>query len=93
MWKKGSTTSQTSTPTPTSTSTAVIGNYHYIGCYTDDPSRTLTAKSEAGISTMTDALCAEYCSGFKYFGTEFCKFSSYFYIVFYILFFLTPSLL
>lgn len=87
MWKKESTAPQTPTPAPMSTT--VIGNFHYMGCYTDDPYRALTAKSESS-NAMTNTLCAEYCRGFKFFATEYGKLSN-FWIIFYILF--TCSLL
>ncbi|KAH6671970.1 WSC domain-containing protein [Halenospora varia] len=47
-----------------------IGNYELYGCVTDSPSqRTLTGSSLAS-SGMTLEMCATFCSGYKYFGTE-----------------------
>lgn len=47
-----------------------VGNFYYSNCYTDTSPRTLTGKSTSG-SFMTLDYCANFCSGFKYFGTEY----------------------
>lgn len=50
----------------------------YLGCFEDSGSRVLPGRALTSPS-MTAAVCAEHCAGFKYFGTEFgseCKSAS-----------------
>jgi hypothetical protein len=47
-----------------------VGNFSYTNCYTDTSPRTLSGKFISG-SFMTLDYCANYCSGYKYFGTEY----------------------
>ncbi|KAG9255332.1 heme peroxidase [Emericellopsis atlantica] len=48
-----------------------VGNYTFEGCYTDSSaSRALDDKRTAG-SEMTNEVCAAFCEGFAYFGTEY----------------------
>ncbi|KAI5263007.1 hypothetical protein E4T47_09141 [Aureobasidium subglaciale] len=51
----------------------VIQNYIYQGCYNESivQSRALTAASFSNTTGMTNELCATYCAGYAYFGTEF----------------------
>lgn len=48
-----------------------IGDFYYASCYTEATSgRALTAKSTSG-KFMSLEYCGNFCSGYKYFGTEF----------------------
>jgi len=48
-----------------------VGGYNFYSCVTDIRSaRTLSAKTTSN-SAMTLEMCATYCSGYKYFGTEY----------------------
>ncbi|KAI0203467.1 WSC domain-containing protein [Astrocystis sublimbata] len=48
-----------------------VGDYQYAGCYLDsNPSRALASKQTAS-SDMTNGACATFCSGYKYFATEY----------------------
>ncbi|KAK5658489.1 hypothetical protein OQA88_1880 [Cercophora sp. LCS_1] len=59
--------SATSTPGITPT----VSPYSFIGCYTEPPTgRALTGATYAS-ALMTLESCAEFCSAFKYFGTEY----------------------
>ncbi|PMD17835.1 WSC-domain-containing protein [Hyaloscypha hepaticicola] len=52
---------------------ATVGNYDYYGCMTEGTnSRALQGYSTA-YDTMTLASCAEDCTGFEYFGTEYSR--------------------
>lgn len=48
------------------------GTFSFLGCYTDSVpgSRALSARSTSG-SDMTNEVCAEFCEGHEYFGTEY----------------------
>ncbi|CAN0432934.1 unnamed protein product [Ascophyllum nodosum] len=45
--------------------------YTYLGCYADSVDRVLTGDSTSDSQDMTTELCAEFCEGSTYFGTEF----------------------
>jgi hypothetical protein len=48
-----------------------VGDFYYAACYTEATSgRALGGKSTSGFS-MTLEYCANFCSGFQYFGTEY----------------------
>ncbi|KKA29461.1 hypothetical protein TD95_003109 [Thielaviopsis punctulata] len=48
-----------------------IGNFTLVGCQTEaNGTRALSAKATSG-SSMTNELCAEFCSGYSMFGTEY----------------------
>jgi len=59
-----------------------VGNYASLLCYTEASSgRALTAKQYTDNVNMTLETCAKFCSGYKYFGTEYsseCYCGSYF---------------
>ena len=66
-------TATTTVTAPASTSSSpTIGLFKYLGCYRDSSSRALTGSSSTD-SSMTNAKCASLCTGFTYFGTEYCK--------------------
>lgn len=48
------------------------GDFSFLGCYTDSVpgSRTLGGRSTSG-DDMTNEVCADFCEGYKYFGTEY----------------------
>ncbi|KAH9908482.1 WSC domain-containing protein [Xylariomycetidae sp. FL2044] len=63
------------TTTPTQATPAIfpssIGSYRFLGCYSDNnPSRALVSQSTTS-SSMTNDICAAFCSGYQYFGTEY----------------------
>ncbi|TRX89954.1 hypothetical protein FHL15_009226 [Xylaria flabelliformis] len=50
---------------------STAGSYQYAGCYLDsNPSRALSSKATAS-ANMTNGACATFCSGYKYFATEY----------------------
>lgn len=55
---------------------ATVGDYQWFGCQTEATGvRALSAKASAS-GTMTLEACAAFCTGYKYFGTEYsaeCK--------------------
>ncbi len=53
----------------------VPGADGHVGCYVDlgDGTRDLSAKSEVAQAQMTIDACRKFCSGFKYFGTQFSQ--------------------
>jgi hypothetical protein len=55
---------------PPSSTPETVGNFTFSNCYTDTSPRTLSGKSSSG-SFMTLDYCADFCSGYKYFGTEY----------------------
>lgn len=61
------------TPTGGPSNAASIGNWDYLGCYTEATAgRALSGKlNPVPGATLTNALCAAACSGFNYFGTEY----------------------
>jgi hypothetical protein len=64
-------TSSTQVPTPTPTHVEAIGDYAIVGCWTElYPGRTLSqaVKLDDG---MTIEMCADFCSSFRYFATEY----------------------
>lgn len=63
----GSTSSSTASSSPTSTALAA---WRSLGCYSEVPGRALQAKTKAD-NTITNEVCAEFCSGYKYFATEY----------------------
>lgn len=66
-------TSSSATSTPSLHHRDNIGEYLLVSCWTDDVgSRTLRGKQTAG-DKMTLESCAEFCSGFVYWGTEYGK--------------------
>lgn len=73
LYSTTATRTSSATPTPTG-SLAVkptVGDYTFVGCQTEATSgRALSGKAYAD-DTMTLELCATYCSGFTYFGTEY----------------------
>ncbi|KAG8919421.1 hypothetical protein FRC00_011351, partial [Tulasnella sp. 408] len=63
--------SSTSTTTFRSASDALVpSGWANLGCYVDQPARTLTGASRLIWSDVTPALCAANCAGYTYFGTE-----------------------
>ena len=47
-----------------------IGDYAFYGCVTDSASRRTLTGAMLGSSAMTLEMCATFCSGYTYFGTE-----------------------
>ncbi|KAG8914028.1 hypothetical protein FRC01_004252 [Tulasnella sp. 417] len=70
-----STTSTTtsSSATATSSSGPAPAGWTNLGCYLDQTPRTLSGISRGGWTGMTPALCATYCAGYTYFGTEYAN--------------------
>lgn len=61
----------TSTAAPTPTHVEAVGDYALVGCWTEIPNgRALNQRSHSG-SDMTNEACADVCSGFRYFATQF----------------------
>ncbi|KAK3327277.1 hypothetical protein B0T19DRAFT_158185 [Cercophora scortea] len=71
------TRSSTSTSTASSSTLAVkpsVSPYSFVGCWTEGTgARALSAKSYESANNMTLENCASYCSGYKYFGTEYAS--------------------
>lgn len=68
------TATATTTPTPTSGPAIkpTVGDYTFVGCQTESTTgRALSGKAVLADDTMTLELCADYCSGFTFFGTEY----------------------
>ncbi|KAH6845490.1 hypothetical protein B0I37DRAFT_380295 [Chaetomium sp. MPI-CAGE-AT-0009] len=66
------TTSATPTPTGSLAVKPTVGDYTFVGCQTEATgSRALTGKDVYADDAMTLELCATYCAGFTYFGTEY----------------------
>ncbi|KAL9602500.1 MAG: hypothetical protein Q9219_001794 [cf. Caloplaca sp. 3 TL-2023] len=61
------------TPTGGPTNAPAIGDYGYLGCYTEGTNgRALGGKiNPVGGATLTNELCAAACQGYTYFGTEY----------------------
>ena len=66
------------TPMPTTPAPVVpvdpieVDGHVYLGCYVDsEGDRTLTGKFVKGVQALTTEYCADFCSGFDYFGTEY----------------------
>jgi hypothetical protein len=66
------TTSATPTPTGSLAVKPTVGDYTFVGCQTEATgSRALSGKDVYADDAMTLELCATYCAGFTYFGTEY----------------------
>jgi hypothetical protein len=69
------TTTSSSAPSTTATGPVhvpSVGNYKWIGCYTDQiGNRALTALTETNHETMTVEICASFCSTYNFFGVEY----------------------
>lgn len=66
-----STTSSQPTPTGTLIHKPTVSPYALVGCWTEASSGRALSQGATSGSAMTNEACAEYCSGFKYFGTEY----------------------
>ncbi|KAL2197417.1 hypothetical protein P885DRAFT_77108 [Corynascus similis CBS 632.67] len=67
-----STTTSPSTPTATLSRTPTVLPFTHVGCWTEGAGvRALAAKTYASADSMTLENCAAFCTGFKYFGTEY----------------------
>lgn len=61
----------TSTAAPTPTHVEAVGDYALVGCWAEIPDgRALSQRTRAG-SDMTNEVCADVCSGFRYFATQY----------------------
>lgn len=61
----------TSTAAPSPTHVEAVGNYALVGCWNEiSNGRALNQRSRSA-SDMTNEACADICSGFRYFGTQF----------------------
>lgn len=71
----GTSTSASSTPSPTGpVIKKSVGSYTYYGCQTEATnSRALTEGSYTSNTAMTLESCAQFCSGYTYFGTEYAQ--------------------
>ncbi|KAK3685494.1 hypothetical protein B0T22DRAFT_381071 [Podospora appendiculata] len=71
------TRSSTSTSTISSSTLAIkpsVSPYSFAGCWTEGTgARALSSKSYESATNMTLENCASYCSGYKYFGTEYAS--------------------
>lgn len=57
-------------PTTTPTNPPTLGDFEYVSCWAEPPAgRALSARDTAA-GTMTNEVCAAYCSEFAYFGTQ-----------------------
>jgi hypothetical protein len=68
------TATTTATPTPTDAPAAkpTVGDYTRVGCQTESTvGRALSGKGVFADDTMTLELCADYCTGFTFFGVEY----------------------
>lgn len=66
------TTSATPTPTGSLAVKPTVGDYTFVGCQTEATgSRALSGKDVYADDAMTLELCATYCAGYTYFGTEY----------------------
>jgi hypothetical protein len=66
------TTSATPTPTASLARKPTVGDYTFVGCQTEGTAgRALSGKEAYADDAMTLELCAAYCAGFTYFGTEY----------------------
>ncbi|KAK4157645.1 hypothetical protein C8A00DRAFT_11591 [Chaetomidium leptoderma] len=73
LYSTTATRTSSATPTPTATLAVkpTVGDYTFVGCQTEATAgRALSGKGYAD-DAMTLELCATYCSGFTYFGTEY----------------------
>ncbi|KAL5594741.1 hypothetical protein BROUX41_001655 [Berkeleyomyces rouxiae] len=50
---------------------ATVGEYVLVGCQTEATNGHALSSKATSSSTMTNEVCAEFCTGFKYFGTEY----------------------
>jgi hypothetical protein len=57
---------------PPASTPDTVGKFSFSNCYTDTSPRTLSGKYTSG-PFMTLDYCADYCSGYKYFGTEYAS--------------------
>ena len=58
--------------TPMPTTLAPVDPLGYLGCFVDsEGDRTLTGKFVKGVQVLTTEYCADFCSGYDYFGTEY----------------------
>lgn len=57
-------------PTPTPPTPTPSDDYDYLGCYGDGATRVFSGLFVKGQADMSTATCAEFCSGYKYFGTQ-----------------------
>ncbi|KAM0714477.1 hypothetical protein Q7P37_010264 [Cladosporium fusiforme] len=55
---------------PPASNPETVGDFYYSNCYTETSSRTLSSKVMRS-GSMTLETCADFCSGYKYFGTEY----------------------
>lgn len=66
-----STTTSGDTPTGTPTHVPTVSPFTLVGCWTEgEGGRALSQGATSG-DDMTNEKCGEYCSGFRYFGTEY----------------------
>ena len=67
-------TSSTSSPSTSSSSASPTGlaDWTSLGCYSEVPGRALQGKARAD-DTMRNEVCAAFCSGYKYFATEYAS--------------------
>ncbi|KAK3945202.1 putative fungistatic metabolite [Diplogelasinospora grovesii] len=72
--KPTSSGSSTSSATPTLAHKPTVSPYTFVSCWTEGASnRALSAKSYSSDTAMTLESCASFCSGYKYFGTEYAS--------------------
>lgn len=67
------TSSGTAPPSPTFTTTPTVSPYTLLGCYTEPPAARALTGSAFAAGDMTLERCAEFCSPFRYFGTEYAS--------------------
>lgn len=65
-------TTPSASPSPTGPSVdETIGDWEFQGCYTEATDKRALSSSTYAKDDMTLDSCAEFCDGFKYFGTEY----------------------
>ncbi|GIZ48665.1 hypothetical protein CKM354_001171600 [Cercospora kikuchii] len=78
LTSRPSTSSSTTTARPSSTSSmppaapSTIGDYKYMGCYTEVGGRALKQGTTTN-ANMTNELCQKTCQGYQYFATEYAN--------------------
>lgn len=75
LYSTTATRTSSSTPTPTATPDRkpTVGDYVFVGCQTEATGARALSGDTYADDSMTLESCAEYCSGFTYFGTEYSR--------------------
>ena len=58
-------------PTPDPVHRGEVGDYTLVGCWTEGDGARALGQGATAAADMTNEMCAEYCSEFRYFGTEY----------------------